>query len=151
VSSVSRAVASSSHIGHDSVPVPGVGYDVPRTFIEAFGSDLEPSGELRHESRKHLLERSDLGGIVVDVALDSERQMQRADLLAAGVRPDDLYIDHGVSGARALRPEFDRAFDARIQGDTLVIATLDRLGRFTQNMLAFADELCGRDPLACAC
>lgn len=69
---------------------------------------------------------------------------QRADLLAAGVRPDDLYIDHGVSGARASRPEFDRALDALIQGDTLVIATLDRLGRSTQNMLAFADELRGR-------
>jgi DNA invertase Pin-like site-specific DNA recombinase len=41
---------------------------------------------------------------------------QRADLLAAGVRPDDLYIDHGVSGARASRPEFDRALDALIQG-----------------------------------
>jgi DNA invertase Pin-like site-specific DNA recombinase len=69
---------------------------------------------------------------------------QRADLLAAGVRPDDLYIDHGVSGARALRPQFDQALDALIQGDTLVIATLDRLGRSTQNMLAFADELRSR-------
>lgn len=69
---------------------------------------------------------------------------QRADLLAAGVRPDDLYIDYGVSGARASRPQFDRALDALIQGDTLVIATLDRLGRSTQNMLAFADELRSR-------
>ena len=25
---------------------------------------------------------------------------QEADLLAAGVRRDDLYVDHGVSGAR---------------------------------------------------
>ncbi|MCY1227885.1 DNA-invertase hin [compost metagenome] len=69
---------------------------------------------------------------------------QRADLLAAGVRPDDLYIDHGVSGARASRPQFDRALDALIQGDTLVITTLDRLGRSTLNMLAFADALRGR-------
>lgn len=66
---------------------------------------------------------------------------QRADLLAAGVRHDDLYIDHGVSGARASRPQFDRALDALIEGDTLVITTLDRLGRSTQNMLAFADGL----------
>lgn len=29
---------------------------------------------------------------------------QQGDLLAAGVRRDDLYIDHGVSGARANRP-----------------------------------------------
>lgn len=66
---------------------------------------------------------------------------QQADLLAAGVRHDDLYIDHGVSGATASRPRFDRALDALIDGDTLVITTLDRLGRSTQNMLAFADEL----------
>lgn len=66
---------------------------------------------------------------------------QRADLLAAGVRHDDLYIDRGVSGARASRPQFDRALDALIEGDTLVITTLDRLGRSTQNMLAFADGL----------
>ncbi|MHC6223161.1 recombinase family protein [Arthrobacter sp. MMS24-S77] len=69
---------------------------------------------------------------------------QQADLLAAGVRRDDLYVDHGVSGARASRPQLDRALDALIDGDTLVITTLDRLGRSTQNMLAFADELRGR-------
>ena len=66
---------------------------------------------------------------------------QRADLLAAGVRPDDLYVDQGVSGARASRPQFDKALHALMEGDTLVITTLDRLGRSTQNMLAFADEL----------
>ena len=66
---------------------------------------------------------------------------QEADLLSAGVRRDDLYVDHGVSGARASRPQFDRALDALIDGDILVITTLDRLGRSTQNMLAFADEL----------
>ncbi|WP_336855449.1 recombinase family protein [Sinomonas albida] len=69
---------------------------------------------------------------------------QLADLLAAGVRRDDLYVDHGVPGSRASRPEFDRALGALIDGDTLVITTLDRLGRSTQNMLAFADELRGR-------
>ncbi|WP_395949368.1 recombinase family protein [Brevibacterium aurantiacum] len=60
------------------------------------------------------------------------------------MRRDDLYIDRGVSGARASRPEFDRALAALIDGDTLVITTLDRLGRSTQNMLAFAEELRAR-------
>ncbi|MFJ5979050.1 recombinase family protein [Pseudarthrobacter oxydans] len=69
---------------------------------------------------------------------------QRADLLAVGVRRDDLYVDQGVSGARASRPQFDRALGALMEGDTLVITTLDRLGRSTQNMLAFADELRSR-------
>ncbi len=66
---------------------------------------------------------------------------QQADLLAVGVRRDDLYIDHGVSGARASRPEFDRAISALHAGDTLVITTLDRLGRSTANMLELADRL----------
>ena len=68
---------------------------------------------------------------------------QQADLRAAGVRRDDLYIDHGVSGARASRPEFDRAIAALHAGDTLVITTLDRLGRSTANMLELADRLRG--------
>ncbi|MGC5225461.1 recombinase family protein [Micromonospora sp. DT81.3] len=69
---------------------------------------------------------------------------QEADLLAAGVRRDDLYIDQGVSGARAARPHFDRALGALEVGDTLVVTTLDRLGRSTQNMLTFAEDLRAR-------
>lgn len=70
---------------------------------------------------------------------DTDRQ--QADLLAAGVRRDDLYIDHGVSGARAKRPAFDQALEALHAGDTLVVTTLDRLGRSTQNMLALTEDL----------
>ncbi|WP_434613446.1 recombinase family protein [Arthrobacter sp. A5] len=49
--------------------------------------------------------------------------------------------DHGVSGGKASRPEFDRARAALHVGDTLVVTTLDRLGRSTQNMLDLAQEL----------
>ncbi|WP_367403824.1 recombinase family protein [Kocuria marina] len=73
---------------------------------------------------------------------DADRQV--ADLIAAGVRRDDLYVDHGVSGGRASRPQFDKALAALEKDDTLVITTLDRLGRSTQNMLAFAEALRGR-------
>lgn len=66
---------------------------------------------------------------------------QNEDLLASGVRRDDLYVDRGVSGARASRPAFDQALRALEPGDTLVIATLDRLGRSTQTMLTFAQDL----------
>lgn len=87
-------------------------------------------------------------GRLIGYARVSTRQQstdrQEQDLLAAGVRHDDLYIDRGVSGARASRPQFDRAIVALHDGDTLVIATLDRLGRSTQNMLAFAHELRNR-------
>ncbi len=69
----------------------------------------------------------------------TDRQVD--DLLGAAVRRDDLYVDHGVSGARARRPQFDLALAALHKGDTLVITTLDRLGRSTVNMLTLADEL----------
>lgn len=70
---------------------------------------------------------------------DTDRQI--TDLLDAGVRRDDLYTDHGVSGAKASRPEFDKAIEALQEGDTLVITTLDRLGRSTANMLDLAQAL----------
>lgn len=72
---------------------------------------------------------------------DTDRQVQ--DLVAAGVRRDDLHIDHGVSGAHTKRPAFAKALAALQVGDTLVITTLDRLGRSTQNMLNLAEELRG--------
>ncbi len=73
---------------------------------------------------------------------NTDRQV--VDLLAVGVRRDDLYVDHGVSGARASRPEFDRALSAIHAGDTLVVTTLDRLGRSTANMLALAEDVRAR-------
>ncbi len=75
-------------------------------------------------------------------AQDTDRQI--TDVLAAGVRRDDLYVDHGVSGAMAARPQFDKALDALHEGDTLVITTLDRLGRSTANMLELATVLRAR-------
>ncbi|MBX0301684.1 recombinase family protein [Cryobacterium sp. 1639] len=69
---------------------------------------------------------------------------QQADILAAGVRRDDFYVDQGSSGARASRPQLDRALAALEPGDTFVIASLDRLGQSTQNVLAFAEHLNGR-------
>ncbi|GKV71709.1 recombinase family protein [Pseudarthrobacter sp. NCCP-2145] len=75
-------------------------------------------------------------------AQDSDRQ--QVDLLAAGVRRDDMYVDHGVSGAKAYRAELDKALAALHKGDTLVVTTLDRLGRSTVNMLKLADEIKGK-------
>ncbi|MEX5295518.1 recombinase family protein [Kocuria sp. CPCC 205268] len=87
-------------------------------------------------------------GKLIGYARVSTRQQdadcQVSDLLVAGVRRDDLYVDHGVSGAHASRPQFDKAVAALQEGDTLVITTLDRLGRSTQNMLAFAEALRSR-------
>ena len=54
---------------------------------------------------------------------DADRQV--SDLLAAGVRRDDVYLDSGVSGSRASRPAFDKAVTALEEGDTLVVAGHD--------------------------
>jgi DNA invertase Pin-like site-specific DNA recombinase len=56
--------------------------------------------------------------------------------------PGQRLVSHRL--ARASRPQFDAALNALEAGDTLVVTTLDRLGRSTQNMLSFADELRGR-------
>lgn len=78
-----------------------------------------------------------------DQGPDTDREEQ--DPLAAGVRRDDLYIDHGGSGGRASRPALDRAMAVLHPGDKLVITTLDFLGRSVQNMLDRAHELKGND------
>lgn len=89
----------------------------------------------------------DMGKLIGYARVSTRRQdadRQVSDLLTAGVRRDDLYVDHGVSGGRASRPQFDKALAALEKDDTLVITTLDRLDRSTQNMLAFAEALRGR-------
>ncbi len=70
---------------------------------------------------------------------DTDRQ--EVDLRTAGVRADDLYVDRGASGANASRPALDEALRALERGDTVVVTTLDRLGRSTGNMLTLAEEL----------
>ena len=54
-----------------------------------------------------------------------------------------IWISSGPT-AHHLPGSAHRALDALIDGDNLVITTLDRLGRSTQNRLAFADEFRGR-------
>jgi len=77
-------------------------------------------------------------------ARQQSEDAQQAELLAAGVRRDDLYVDEGSSGARAARPQFALARTALEPGDTFVIASLDRLGQSTQNVLAFVEGLSDR-------
>lgn len=72
---------------------------------------------------------------------DQNTDRQIADLLEAGVRSDDLYVDRGVSGSRTNRPALDQALAALHEGDTLVVTTLDRLGRNTAHMLTTATGL----------
>ena len=54
---------------------------------------------------------------------------------------DEIFQDHGVSGTKASRPEFDAMLEKMTVGDTLVVYKLDRLGRRTKNLLDLIDVL----------
>jgi DNA invertase Pin-like site-specific DNA recombinase len=61
------------------------------------------------------------------------------DLTAYGV--DKLFIDHGVSGKHASRPELDKALAYLREGDVFVITRLSRAMRSLKDLLALADDL----------
>ncbi len=108
---------------------------------------VAPSGVLVVGCETSGRRRRDMGKLIGYARVSTRSQgtdRQVTDLLGAGVRRDDLYVDHGVSGARTSRPGFEQAVGALQEGDTLVVTTLDRLGRSTQTMLELAQSLRGR-------
>ncbi|NQX15083.1 recombinase family protein [Rathayibacter sp. VKM Ac-2857] len=70
---------------------------------------------------------------------DQNAQMQVDALEAAGATR--IYVDQGVSGMKASRPELDLALDRLKKGDVLLVWRLDRLGRGTVNTLTLIDSL----------
>ena len=66
---------------------------------------------------------------------------QRAALLNLGVAEERIYTDHGLSGTSRARPGLDQALAAVRQGDTFVVAKLDRLARSVPDARAIAVEL----------
>jgi len=69
---------------------------------------------------------------------------QRETLLALGVEPDRLYLDHGLTGTTRARPGLDQALAAVRAGDTLVVPKLDRLARSVPDARAIGDDLAAR-------
>ena len=69
---------------------------------------------------------------------------QRHALLALGVAPDRIYIDHGISGTKRERPGLDQALAAVRSGDTLVVPKLDRLARSVPDARDIGDTLTKR-------
>ncbi|WP_195819418.1 recombinase family protein [Roseobacter sp. MH60115] len=47
---------------------------------------------------------------------------------------DKIYHDHGVSGSKAERPGLEEMLREMVEGDTLVVYKLDRLGRSVQHL-----------------
>ncbi|WP_321920813.1 recombinase family protein [Burkholderia sp. BCC1998] len=62
---------------------------------------------------------------------------QRLELERAGFVVDYWFSDHGISGKTCAseRPEFGRLLDKIRDGETLVVAKLDRLGRDAVDVL----------------
>ena len=54
---------------------------------------------------------------------------QRDALIALGVKPNRINVDHGLTGTNRARPGLREALAACRSGDTLVVTKLDRLAR----------------------
>jgi DNA invertase Pin-like site-specific DNA recombinase len=57
---------------------------------------------------------------------------------------DKIFVDHGVSGKHAARPELDKALAYLREGDVLVITRMSRAMRSLKHMMALAEELNAR-------
>src|ERR1700675_4949995 len=66
---------------------------------------------------------------------------QRDALTALGVKPNRIYVDHGLTGANRARPGLREALAACRSGDTLVVTKLDRLARSLTDARNIVEEL----------
>lgn len=66
---------------------------------------------------------------------------QREGLIALGVNPENIHVDHGLTGTNRTRPGLREAMAAVRSGDTLVVTKLDRLARSLPDARDIADEL----------
>ncbi len=69
---------------------------------------------------------------------------QRDGLLALGVDPARVYVDHGLTGTNRERAGLRESLAACREGDTLVVTKLDRLARSLPDARAIADEFTTR-------
>lgn len=72
---------------------------------------------------------------------DQTPDAQHDSLRAAGCEEQHIYLDIGVSGRLASRPEWDRCRHYLRDGDVLVVSKLDRLGRSVKNLIAIIESL----------
>lgn len=69
---------------------------------------------------------------------------QRDRLAELGVTDERIYLDHGLTGTRRVRPGLDQALAAVREGDTFVVPKLDRLARSVPDARAIGDDLADR-------
>jgi DNA invertase Pin-like site-specific DNA recombinase len=73
--------------------------------------------------------------------LDQTCISQLAQLTKEGVRKDKVFIDEGRSTRLATRPQLENVLNKLKPGDTLVVASLDRLGRTVTNLIQLMERL----------
>jgi len=66
---------------------------------------------------------------------------QRDGLHSLGVDPENVHVDHGMTGTNRERPGLREALAAVRKGDVLVVTKLDRLARSLPDARDIADEL----------
>jgi DNA invertase Pin-like site-specific DNA recombinase len=66
---------------------------------------------------------------------------QRNALTALGVKPNRIYVDHGLTGTNRARPGLREALAACRSGDTLVVTKPDRLARSLTDARNIVEEL----------
>ncbi len=66
---------------------------------------------------------------------------QRDALIALGVKPNRIYVDHGLTGTNRARPGLREALAACRSGDTMVVTKLDRLARSLTDARNIVEEL----------
>lgn len=66
---------------------------------------------------------------------------QTVKLTEAGVLPEHIYVDVGISGSKKSRPGLDELLSILRPGDEVVVFRMDRLGRSLKNMIELADNL----------
>lgn len=70
---------------------------------------------------------------------------QRIALERLGVLPLNIHTDHGLTGTNRSRPGLREALASCRDGDTLVIAKLDRLARSLRDAKDIVDELTAKN------
>lgn len=78
-----------------------------------------------------------------DQHVDAQLDALRAFCQARGWRTFGTFVDDGISGARARRPQLDRLVDVARLGrvDVVVAWRVDRLGRSVRDLVLLVDEL----------
>lgn len=92
---------------------------------------------------------TDYGYARVSTKAVKGRKAQHVDnqveaLKSAGIKPEHIYTDDGVSGTKASRPEWDRLLATVKTGDTITAVSLTRIGRSMVNVVSIVTELGNR-------